>query len=65
MLPDILWRANVELVQSSLAHPFVQALGDGTVPAFSCPMALFTPGPAGTPPMAMLCPPAVTDTPAL
>ena len=31
MLHDMLWRANLELVQSCLAHPFVQALGDGTL----------------------------------
>lgn len=31
MLHDILWRSNFELVQSCLAHPFAQALGDGTL----------------------------------
>ncbi len=31
MLHDELWRANLHLTQSCLAHPFVQALGDGTL----------------------------------
>jgi thiaminase (transcriptional activator TenA) len=31
MLHDILWRSNRHLAQSCLAHPFVQALGDGTL----------------------------------
>ena len=33
MLHDVLWRSNLELVQSCLAHPFTQALGDGTLKA--------------------------------
>jgi thiaminase/transcriptional activator TenA len=33
MLHDILWRSNLHLTQSCLAHPFVRALGDGTLPA--------------------------------
>ena len=33
MLHEVLWRANSDLVQSCLAHPFVQALGDGTLRA--------------------------------
>ena len=33
MLHDVLWGANLPLAQSCLAHPFVQALGDGTLPA--------------------------------
>src|SRR6266849_8389471 len=33
MLHNILWRSNLHLVQSCLAHPFVQALGDGTLKA--------------------------------
>lgn len=33
MLHDVLWRANVPLARSCLAHPFVQALGEGTLQA--------------------------------
>jgi thiaminase (transcriptional activator TenA) len=33
MLHNILWRSNLQLVQSCLAHPFVQALRDGTLKA--------------------------------
>src|SRR6266404_9349863 len=33
MLHDILWRSNLHLAQSCLAHPFVQALGCGTLKA--------------------------------
>src|SRR5438105_9686973 len=33
MLHDVLWRLNLRLAQSCLAHPFVRALGDGTLPA--------------------------------
>src|SRR5713226_1985005 len=33
MLHDILWRSNLHLAQACLAHPFVQALGDGTLKA--------------------------------
>ena len=33
MLHDALWRSNADLAQSCLAHPFVQALGDGTLKA--------------------------------
>jgi thiaminase/transcriptional activator TenA len=33
MLHDVLWRANFPLAQSCLAHPFVQALGEGTLSA--------------------------------
>src|SRR5260370_21291966 len=33
MLHDELWRANLHRAQSCLAHPFVQALGDGTLKA--------------------------------
>ena len=33
MLHDVLWRSNSDLVQSCLAHPFVQALGEGTLKA--------------------------------
>lgn len=33
MLHDVLWRSNLDLVQSCLAHPFVQALGDGSLSA--------------------------------
>lgn len=33
MLHDVLWRANFPLAQSCLAHPFVQALGEGTLKA--------------------------------
>jgi thiaminase/transcriptional activator TenA len=33
MLHDLLWRSNADLAQSCLAHPFVQALGDGTLRA--------------------------------
>ena len=33
MLHDVLWSSNLDLVQSSLAHPFVRALGDGTLSA--------------------------------
>ena len=33
MLHDVLWRSNLPLAQSCLAHPFIQALGDGTLPA--------------------------------
>jgi thiaminase/transcriptional activator TenA len=31
MLHDILWTSNLDVAQSCLAHPFVQALGDGTL----------------------------------
>jgi thiaminase/transcriptional activator TenA len=31
MLHDTLWAANVDLAQACLAHPFVRALGDGTL----------------------------------
>jgi len=33
MLHDVLWRSNLDLVRSCLAHPFVQALGDGSLSA--------------------------------
>ena len=33
MLYDVLWRSNLDLVRSCLAHPFVQGLGDGTLKA--------------------------------
>src|SRR5260370_41467577 len=33
MLHEVLWRANFPLAQSCLAHPFVQALGEGTLKA--------------------------------
>jgi thiaminase/transcriptional activator TenA len=33
MLHDVLWRSNLDLAQSCLAHPFVQALGDGSLNA--------------------------------
>jgi thiaminase/transcriptional activator TenA len=33
MLHEMLWRANLHLAQSCLSHPFVQALGDGTLKA--------------------------------
>src|SRR6266851_2913140 len=33
MLHDILWTANFDLARSCLAHPFVQALGSGTLKA--------------------------------
>src|SRR5260370_755337 len=33
MLHDVLWRANFPLAQSCLAHPFMQALGEGTLKA--------------------------------
>ncbi len=33
LLRDVLWRSNFDLVRSCLAHPFVQALGDGTLKA--------------------------------
>src|SRR4030095_6891851 len=31
MLHDVLWKSNLDLAQSCLAHPFVQALGDGSL----------------------------------
>jgi thiaminase/transcriptional activator TenA len=31
MLHDVLWRSNLDLAQSCLAHPFVRALGEGTL----------------------------------
>ena len=31
MLHDVLWRSNLDLAQSCLAHPFVKALGDGSL----------------------------------
>src|SRR5229473_6967482 len=31
MLHETLWTANLHLAQSCLAHPFVQALGEGTL----------------------------------
>jgi thiaminase/transcriptional activator TenA len=31
MLHDGLWHSNLDLVQSCLGHPFVQALGEGTL----------------------------------
>jgi len=31
MLHDVLWRSNLHLAHSCLAHPFVQALGEGTL----------------------------------
>ncbi|RPI09150.1 MAG: TenA family protein, partial [Acidobacteriales bacterium] len=31
MLHDVLWKTNSDLVQSCLAHPFVQTLGEGTL----------------------------------
>ncbi len=33
MLHDVLWTSNLDLVQSCLGHPFVQALGDGSLNA--------------------------------
>jgi thiaminase/transcriptional activator TenA len=33
MLHDVLWRSNLDLVWSCFAHPFVQALGDGSLSA--------------------------------
>jgi thiaminase (transcriptional activator TenA) len=33
MLHDVLWSSNFDLVQSCLAHPFVRAVGDGTLSA--------------------------------
>ena len=33
MLHDTLWRSNLDLARSCLAHPFVQALGDGSLSA--------------------------------
>jgi thiaminase/transcriptional activator TenA len=33
VLHETLWRSNLQLAQSCLAHPFVQALGDGTLTA--------------------------------
>ena len=33
MLHDVLWRSNSDLVRSCLAHPFVEALGNGTLKA--------------------------------
>src|SRR4030095_14204172 len=33
MLHDVLWRSNLDLERSCLAHPFVQALGDGSLSA--------------------------------
>jgi len=33
MLHDLLWKSNLDLAHSCLAHPFVQALGDGTLNA--------------------------------
>jgi len=33
MLHDMLWKSNLDLAQSCLAHPFVQALGDGSLSA--------------------------------
>src|SRR5262249_35912927 len=33
MLHDVLWRSSLDLVESCLAHPFVQALGDGSLSA--------------------------------
>ena len=33
MLHDVLWRSNSDLVQSCLAHSFVQSLGEGTLKA--------------------------------
>lgn len=31
MLHNVLWRSNLDLARSCLAHPFVQALGDGSL----------------------------------
>ena len=31
MLHDALWRSNLDLAEACLAHPFVQALGAGTL----------------------------------
>ena len=31
MLHEMLWSANFHLAQSCLAHPFVEALGNGTL----------------------------------
>lgn len=31
MLHETLWRSNIDLAQSCLTHPFVRALGDGTL----------------------------------
>ena len=33
MLHDVLWRSNFSLALSCLSHPFVRALGDGTLQA--------------------------------
>src|SRR5262245_32575766 len=33
MLHEVLWRSNFDLARSCLAHPFVQALGDGSLGA--------------------------------
>src|SRR5260370_16447399 len=33
MLHEVLWRSNLPLAHSCLAHPFVQALGEGTLKA--------------------------------
>jgi thiaminase (transcriptional activator TenA) len=33
MLHEMLWNSNLDLAQSCLAHPFVQALGDGSLSA--------------------------------
>jgi thiaminase/transcriptional activator TenA len=33
MLHDTLWRSNLDLAQSCLAHPFARALEDGTLNA--------------------------------
>jgi len=33
MLHDVLWRSSFHLAQSCLSHPFLRALGDGTLPA--------------------------------
>ena len=33
MLHDLLWKSNLDLAHSCLAHPFVQTLGDGTLKA--------------------------------
>src|SRR5262245_59968343 len=31
MLHDVLWKSNLDWARSCLAHPFVQALGDGSL----------------------------------
>src|SRR5215469_14937260 len=31
MLDEMLWRVNFQMAQSCLAHPFVEALGNGTL----------------------------------